>query len=1713
MKKKISLFTFVFLFLGIVGNIAQTTRYVNPDGLCGGNTPCYTTIQAAINASASSDIIVVVAGTFHERLVINKSLTLQGAQYGVDPTPAGARTNPANESVVDLVGVPLANPNVLVEIASGVSNVTVDGFTLNGSQVFNYADEAVVRTWNNDIVISNNIVDGYYGLLPKGGSDFTASYNRITVNKVGITVQPNPAINVALTGNKIVPGTTPASDAAGIYMTGVNLCTVSFNDVSGFNNGNGCGGSNNTQIVFTGNTFSGNKKGINIWGTTTYITIENNTLSNSVDCGLNIKGDHLTINENNFINNVRGAVIDKHVLNTEYVTFYHNTFTGNSGYSLEVGAAVVMTVDAEYNYWGTVDPSGVMAEISGNADYIPWCNGDFSICNYVLPVHNITQGTHYATIQAAIIAANTGDEIHVDAGTYNENLVITKGLKLVGAGREVTVVNAAIADYTLKIKGNASPPMAGDLWIEGFTFSDSGNLYWMIVESDHIPAAYKLTFQNNKIADGGGYGWWDYHSHGSLDCLNNIFINLSYAFQLEGWDTSPVTIQGNEFVASHYWIEGGITYPDYPPVGINPFTYGGLDCNNKYLIKNNTFHDYTDNGYGVVVNGGYPGQTNAKYTNVEINGNTFSNVGLEDIRLRNRSVSGEDVTAGVHNGLVLYNTCSGSERGLSVRGYNPGTVVRSNSLTNCSVYEVENTGSVIVDAGGNWLGSNLSATFLPYITGLVDYTPWLDTGTDISGDPGFQGDFSTLWVDDDSPQAGTTGRIQEGINLVSGSTVNVAAGTYTEQITINKALTLNGSDGAVLDGTGLAPTWTTGIKIKSGNVTLNNMDVQDYTQDGIICGYEASTPGNLQNIHITNCKVSNIQPGYWGFGIYVGYESEGFTYVPPKLTQHLDYSGLLIENNEITNTACSGLVLQSITASTGELIVRNNYIHDISTNDAVWIDCARTILLENNVLDNNLWGIDFTAIPEPWYTLNGQYSAKDITITGNEVTNSVEEGIALYNAWPGTIEIHQNQIYGNETGVYNFLSAYVDATYNYWGDATGPHHPVNNPGGLGDEVSDYVLFDPWYTDPGMQFLNLVDIGLFETTCADFEVRLRPGMDITDAYLTNLVFTLKWPVGTVNLIDINSTFVAQQGPVQQSGGYNYAIFVGVPFFTNLNWTAGTEYVVMTFSHDESGSGTCTIEIGDDAFTAANNADYYFELLGEDLTGVIYHNAENVYLGPCDAQIKAFLNGPYNAGTGMMDNTLYTASQIPLSQPYNVPPWNYNGTESVASIPADVVDWVLVELRTGPLETELFERKAAFIMTDGSIRKYDDITRGVKFDDIIVGDSYYLVVWHRNHMPVMSGAGVALPNATVYDFTDYTTTQPYGYPSLVQIEMPLPNPTSGIYGMIAGDVNANGELKYSGAGNDRGLIIAKIVAVTGSPLLTNVITNGYWMEDVNLNNEVKYVGSANDREYIVQNLNYLTGLPYLHLLYQCLVPGAYTAKAAAGGNGMLDISMKETPATVTVSLKSNGLIETGTIDNLQFTLGWKEGDTYIEEILQGFTTAYGLIADGPAMENDGWLYQVYVSVTPVALPEMYAGDEVEVMTITKAGEPVGDRLQIMSNAFTAVNNADYYVSVWGSNFTGMIAGNLTLAGDPLESNRLRIYPNPVSQGYVTLYAEGMKGMLDVSITDLTGKVLVTESWETMNSGTIKKIDVSSLSKGVYLISIKGKDITTNDRLVIQ
>jgi hypothetical protein len=103
---------------------------------------------------------------------------------------------------------------------------------------------------------------------------------------------------------------------------------------------------------------------------------------------------------------------------------------------------------------------------------------------------------------------------------------------------------------------------------------------------------------------------------------------------------------------------------------------------------------------------------------------------------------------------------------------------------------------------------------------------------------------------------------------------------------------------------------------------------------------------------------------------------------------------------------------------------------------------------------------------------------------------------------PLTVAVNWNSIAGNTMGVNasTMSPTVVDATDNYWGDASGPYHATLNPAGLGNPVSDNVLFDPWtgmstecvVTEPGQGVGDTVT-----NPCAQTSVEIETAGGTTD----------------------------------------------------------------------------------------------------------------------------------------------------------------------------------------------------------------------------------------------------------------------------------------------------------------------------------------------------------------------------------------------------------------------------------------------------------------------------------------------------------------------------------------------------------------------------------------------------------------------------------------
>jgi hypothetical protein len=90
----------------------------------------------------------------------------------------------------------------------------------------------------------------------------------------------------------------------------------------------------------------------------------------------------------------------------------------------------------------------------------------------------------------------------------------------------------------------------------------------------------------------------------------------------------------------------------------------------------------------------------------------------------------------------------------------------------------------------------------------------------------------------------------------------------------------------------------------------------------------------------------------------------------------------------------------------------------------------------------------------------GDEGTSTVEITGSTISNN-DIGIWGFSS-NSTQEAHFNNIVDNSGGgVMNAGSVTVDATHNWWGDASGPYHYSLNPDGMGDEVSENVDFEPW----------------------------------------------------------------------------------------------------------------------------------------------------------------------------------------------------------------------------------------------------------------------------------------------------------------------------------------------------------------------------------------------------------------------------------------------------------------------------------------------------------------------------------------------------------------------------------------------------------------------------------------------------------------------------
>ena len=130
-----------------------------------------------------------------------------------------------------------------------------------------------------------------------------------------------------------------------------------------------------------------------------------------------------------------------------------------------------------------------------------------------------------------------------------------------------------------------------------------------------------------------------------------------------------------------------------------------------------------------------------------------------------------------------------------------------------------------------------------------------------------------------------------------------------------------------------------------------------------------------------------------------------------------------------------------------------------TNNIRVWGDSA-VLIADSAIEDAGVIGL-LVEGDEAFVRVTGSSILSNGTWSGDGVRNTGEATVILSGDPAQGNFIAFNQAYGaNQSGP----TGQIIATYNYWGDPSGPTHS-GNPGGTGEPVTDRVLYDPWLTEP------------------------------------------------------------------------------------------------------------------------------------------------------------------------------------------------------------------------------------------------------------------------------------------------------------------------------------------------------------------------------------------------------------------------------------------------------------------------------------------------------------------------------------------------------------------------------------------------------------------------------------------------------------------------
>jgi predicted transcriptional regulator/nitrous oxidase accessory protein NosD len=171
---------FVSNLTGILTILQRPTVYVDDDGACGGNVPCFPTFRGALANASDGYTVLVYAGTYPETLIVDKRVRILGLDR------SGIRVDGGGSGTVFLVIADFVEISNLT-IANAQYGVYVDRAnrtTITHNVIQDYVYGLYFNETKEAFTAWNVITRGSYGVVTDHASNDAVRYNEISYNTV-----------------------------------------------------------------------------------------------------------------------------------------------------------------------------------------------------------------------------------------------------------------------------------------------------------------------------------------------------------------------------------------------------------------------------------------------------------------------------------------------------------------------------------------------------------------------------------------------------------------------------------------------------------------------------------------------------------------------------------------------------------------------------------------------------------------------------------------------------------------------------------------------------------------------------------------------------------------------------------------------------------------------------------------------------------------------------------------------------------------------------------------------------------------------------------------------------------------------------------------------------------------------------------------------------------------------------------------------------------------------------------------------------------------------------------------------------------------------------------------------------------------------------------------------------------------------------------------